>query len=172
MRYRSKADHVHQCRERQAGKAAEFPEWICRLIHTVSTCMGCKHGFSFDGLIICRQQQHIAKLTTHIWVFAGKAAKYIGKLGGKLARNFSSNEPRPVSFSASRAPDEEVGGSGGDKKGAHLRALVAAHDGSVWVAFKAGRVERYQFNAKLLWSKVGVPHMYRSVWGAGVGGGC
>lgn len=87
---------------------------------------------------------------------AGKAAKYIGKLGGKLARNFASNEPRPVSFSASRAPDEEVGGSGGDKKGAHLRALVAAHDGSVWVAFKAGRVERYQFNARLLWSKVGV----------------
>ena len=83
---------------------------------------------------------------------AGKAAKYIGKLGGKLARNFASNDPKPVSFSTSRTPDDEAAG---DKKGAHLRALVAAHDGSVWVAFKAGRLERYRFNAKLLWSKVG-----------------
>ena len=89
---------------------------------------------------------------------AGKAAKYIGKLGGKLARNFGSNEPRPVSFSAHRTPDEEAAGGGGGQKGTHLRALVAAHDGSVWVAFKAGRIERYRFNAKLLWSKVGVRH--------------
>lgn len=90
-------------------------------------------------------------------MLAGKAAKYIGKLGGKLARNFGSNEPRPVSFSAHRTPDEEgvPVGSGGGQKGTHLRALVAAHDGSVWVAFKAGRIERYRFNAKLLWSKVG-----------------
>lgn len=85
---------------------------------------------------------------------AGKAAKYIGKLGGKLARNFASNEPRPVSFSASKTPDEEA--AGGGHKGTHLRALVAAHDGSVWVALKAGRIERYKFNAKLLWSGVGL----------------
>lgn len=85
-------------------------------------------------------------------MLAGKAAKYIGKLGGKLARNFASNDPRPVSFSTSRAPDEEA--AGGDRKGHHLRALVAAHDGSVWVAFKAGRIERYKFNARLVWSKV------------------
>ncbi len=40
------------------------------------------------------------------------------------------------------------------KKAHHLRALVAGHDGSVWVVFKAGRIERFRFNAKLLWSKV------------------
>ncbi|KAL3132931.1 hypothetical protein ABBQ38_006845 [Trebouxia sp. C0009 RCD-2024] len=81
---------------------------------------------------------------------AGKAAKYIGKLGGKLARNFASSDPKPVSFSTSRAPDDE---GAGVSKGHHLRALVAAHDGSVWVAFKSGRLERYKFNARLLWCK-------------------
>lgn len=85
---------------------------------------------------------------------AGKAAKYIGKLGGKLARNFASNEPKPVSFSAGRPIMDEDLSAGGEKKGHHLRALVAAHDGSVWVAFKAGRLEKYKYNAKLLWSKV------------------
>lgn len=87
---------------------------------------------------------------------AGKAAKYIGKLGGKLARNFASSDPKPVSFSTSRAPDDE---GAGVSKGHHLRALVAAHDGSVWVAFKSGRLERYKFNARLLWCKVGAAFM-------------
>ena len=101
-------------------------------------------------------QMHV---NCQIVCITGKAAKYIGKLGGKLARNFASSDPKPVSFSMSRTPDEEAAGSGGVTKGHHLRALVAAHDGCVWVAFKSGRIERYKFNARLLWCKVGAPFM-------------
>ena len=82
---------------------------------------------------------------------SGKAAKYIGKLGFKLARNFASDDPKPVS---GRTFEEEVSSGNEGKKGHHLRALVAGNDGSVWVAFKAGRIERFRFTAKLLWSKV------------------
>ncbi len=83
---------------------------------------------------------------------AGKAAKYIGKLGFKLARNFGSDDPKPLS--SGRTFEEEASSGNEGKKAHHLRALVAGHDGSVWVGFKAGRIERFRFNAKLLWSKV------------------
>ncbi len=83
---------------------------------------------------------------------AGKAAKYIGKLGFKLARNFGSDDPKPLSSGRTFEEDASSGNEG--KKAHHLRALVAGHDGSVWVGFKAGRIERFRFNAKLLWSKV------------------
>lgn len=81
----------------------------------------------------------------------GKAAKYIGKLGFKLARNFASDDPKPLS---GRTFEEEASSGNDGKKGHHLRALIAGDDGSVWVGFKAGRIERFRFNAKLLWSKV------------------
>ncbi|KAL0054630.1 hypothetical protein WJX82_000216 [Trebouxia sp. C0006] len=82
---------------------------------------------------------------------AGKAAKYIGKLGFKLARNFGSDDPKPLS--SGRTIEEDMSSGNEGKKAHHLRALVAGHDGSVWVVFKAGRIERFRFNAKLLWSK-------------------
>ena len=82
----------------------------------------------------------------------GKAAKYIGKLGFKLARNFK-DEAKSVSLS-SKASEEDLPAVSEGKKQHHLRALVSANDGSVWVAFKAGRIERYKFNGKLLWAKV------------------
>ena len=83
----------------------------------------------------------------------GKAAKYIGKLGFKLARNFASDEPKPLSNG--KPIEEDAQSFSGDRKVAnHIRAMAAANDGSVWVAFKAGRIERYKFNGKLIWSKV------------------
>lgn len=86
-------------------------------------------------------------------VHTGKAAKYIGKLGFKLARNFASDDPK--SLPNSKPVEEDAESFSGDKKVAnHIRAMVAANDGSVWVAFKAGRLERYQFNGRLMGSKV------------------
>lgn len=84
---------------------------------------------------------------------AGKAAKYIGKLGFKLARNFASDDAKPLSNG--KPVEEDIQSYSGDKKVAnHIRAMVAANDGCVWVAFKAGRIERYKFNGKLIWTKV------------------
>ena len=84
---------------------------------------------------------------------AGKAAKYIGKLGFKLARNFK-DEPKSLSTSSKAMLEEDAPTVNEGKKQHHLRALVSGNDGSVWVAFKAGRLECFRFNSKLLWTKV------------------
>ena len=47
---------------------------------------------------------------------------------------------------------------GEEKKGAktgHLKAMAAGADGTVFVAFKHGKIERYLPHGKLLFSKVG-----------------
>ena len=47
---------------------------------------------------------------------------------------------------------------GEEKKGTktgHLKAMAAGADGTVYVAFKHGKIERYLPHGKLLFSKVG-----------------
>ena len=49
---------------------------------------------------------------------------------------------------------------GEEKKGAktgHLKAMAAGADGTVFVAFKHGKIERYLPHGKLLFSKVSMP---------------
>lgn len=90
---------------------------------------------------------------------AGKAAKYIGRLGFKLARNFASDEPKSLPNSRPVEDDGQSNAADARKGMHHLRAMTAANDGTVWVAFKTGRIERFKFNGKLLWSKVNsMPH--------------
>ncbi|KAK9805177.1 hypothetical protein WJX72_003678 [[Myrmecia] bisecta] len=86
---------------------------------------------------------------------AGKAAKFIGKLGQRIARNlYTDLEPgtRAGQIAASK-PDRDEPTEHAHEKMGHLTALIAGLDGHVWVAFKKGRVERYNAYGKLLWSK-------------------
>jgi hypothetical protein len=116
-------------------------------------------------------------------LFTGKAAKFLGKLGqklaGKLAVKEDGHDPqvgrRDGSFTrgggAARlggygaAPltgddDEDshesaTGGRGASGGLTKVKALVTSVDGSVWVGYKHGQLEKYTFAGRLLLRKVG-----------------
>lgn len=118
---------------------------------------------------------------------AGKAAKFLGKLGQKLARNLVKDDahgtagpdggtgPKPSSrgnllSAASPLPDDDDDdyGSGPESGPANgrgtgrapsggVKAMVVGMDGCVWAGYKEGQLEKYSACGKLLLRKVRVP---------------
>lgn len=103
--------------------------------------------------------------------------KGLGAMTMKLARqNFASNAARDALDSTSLPGSNQSSGSGsprdkknwardsfrsdsfrengGDQRLGHVTTMVASADGSVWVAFSRGRLERYTALGMLLSSKV------------------
>lgn len=101
---------------------------------------------------------------------AGKLGKSLtakdGEGGGGSGQSPSPAPLRSESGSGVQLLQEDLdvaltfsgGGTGGagspfNEPSSGIQALVAAHDGSMWVAYRKGHLERYTFAGRLLWGR-------------------
>ncbi|KAK9832480.1 hypothetical protein WJX81_000147 [Elliptochloris bilobata] len=92
---------------------------------------------------------------------AGKAAKFLGKLGQKLARNVYNEAGEiaqghlrnAVEFREGDVEEERPRTQNAGEKPGALTSIASSPDGRVWAGFKHGRLEVYTSVGRLFWKK-------------------
>ncbi|GAB4822767.1 hypothetical protein N2152v2_009813 [Parachlorella kessleri] len=96
---------------------------------------------------------------------AGKAMRFIGKFGTKVARNLGGAERDSVvskSGNYSTVLDAEQSAAGGsmnksqsfsEDRFGRICAVITTHDNHVWVGYNKGRLDKFTAAGRLVWSK-------------------
>lgn len=82
-----------------------------------------------------------------------QAGKFLNKLGKRIQANMKESEQRGGADGAPEGKSPRAGGhTVKSERFGSMKTMVAAADGSIWVAYKKGLLEKYSEGGQLMWS--------------------